>query len=55
MGMIGHFGTGFLWACVKVDSSSVGTLTHVNSLENVCERILFVSAFLPPTVHNMQL
>jgi hypothetical protein len=37
MGMIGHFGTGPLWACVKVDdcydSSSVVTLTRVKSLE----------------------
>jgi hypothetical protein len=40
MGMIGYFGTGPLWACVKVDDcfhpSSQGTLTHVESLENIC-------------------
>jgi hypothetical protein len=38
--MIGHFGAGPLWACSKIDDyydpSFVGTLTHVNSLENVC-------------------
>jgi hypothetical protein len=37
MGMIGHFGAGPLWACVKVDdcydSSSVVTLTRIKSLE----------------------
>jgi hypothetical protein len=40
MGMTGYFSTGSLWTCVKVDDcydpSSTGTLTHVNSLENVC-------------------
>jgi hypothetical protein len=33
MGMIGHYGAGPIWACVKVDDccdpSSTGTLTHV--------------------------
>jgi hypothetical protein len=41
-GMIGHFGAGPIWACLKVDDccdpSSAGTLTHINSLENVCKR-----------------
>jgi hypothetical protein len=37
--MIGHFGAGPLWACVKVDDyydpSSTGTLTRIKLLENV--------------------
>jgi hypothetical protein len=40
MGMIGHFDAGPIWACVKVDDCcdpfSAGTLTRVNSVENVC-------------------
>jgi hypothetical protein len=39
---VGYFGTGPEWTYVKVDDccdlSSVGTLTHVKSLEHVCER-----------------
>jgi hypothetical protein len=40
IGMIGYFGTGPIWACVKVvdccDPSSVCTLTPINLLENIC-------------------
>jgi hypothetical protein len=39
--MIGHFGAGPIWACVKVDEccnpSFSGTLTHIKSPEHVCE------------------
>jgi hypothetical protein len=38
--MIEYFDTGPEWVCVKVDDyrdpSFAGTLTHVNSLENIC-------------------
>jgi hypothetical protein len=44
MGMIGHFGVGPIWACVKLDNccdpSYTGTLTHVKLLENIwCARL----------------
>jgi hypothetical protein len=36
---VGYFSTSPIWACVKVDdycdTSSTGTLTHINSLEKV--------------------
>jgi hypothetical protein len=52
MGMSGHFGVGPLWVCVKVanccDQSYAGTLTHVKSLEHVCECVL------PPTARSLQ-
>jgi predicted RNA-binding protein with PUA-like domain len=39
----GHFDANPLWACVKVDDcydlSSTSTLTHVKSLEHVCEYV----------------
>jgi hypothetical protein len=38
--MIEYFDTGPEWVCVKVDDyrdpSFASTLTHVNSLENIC-------------------
>jgi hypothetical protein len=40
MDMIRHFGAGPIWASVKgddnCDPSSIGTLTHIKSIENVC-------------------
>jgi hypothetical protein len=40
LGMSGHESAGPVWACVNVndycDPSSVGTLTHVKSIENIC-------------------
>jgi hypothetical protein len=43
LGMIGHFGTDPLWACVKVDdycdTSSAGILTRIKSLETSVEHI----------------
>jgi hypothetical protein len=43
MGMIGYFGIGLIWACMKVadccDPSSAGTLTCIKSIEYVCECI----------------
>jgi hypothetical protein len=40
MDMSWHVSVGSLWACVKVDNycdtSLGGTLTHINSLENIC-------------------
>jgi hypothetical protein len=51
-GISGHFGVGPLWVCVKVanccDQSYAGTLTHVKSLEHVCECVL------PPTTRSLQ-
>jgi hypothetical protein len=57
MSMSGHESVDPLWACVKVDDccdpSSVGTLTHVKLLKNVCSarfyhrlRVAYISGLL---------
>jgi hypothetical protein len=52
MGMIGYFGTGPLWVCVKVDDycepSSIGILTTLNRKKGM------LSALLPPTTRSLQ-
>jgi hypothetical protein len=54
MGISGHFGVGPLWTCVKVtdccDPSSVSTLTHVKSLEHVCEYVFAIDCTYPVIV-----